>query len=197
MTPIPASKFMDASSAKPLCLLVGLACLAAFTLNFLSIAFPLDPGSIQWRLGLLQQTGDRSIVLLLGMALTLYSMIGNRRMLQRFSIACLLIGILFHLSCLSVVRDSILLKEQAIRNISVQADQLKDRLQSTQAQPDAPVAVTPEQIKQAFQEIAARSESLQQQAQDTILRTSIVSLGNLIIAGVGLIGLGRFGLRRI
>jgi len=200
MTPIPVSKFVDSGSAKHLCLIIGLACLAAFTLNFLSIAFPLDPLSDEWRLGLFQQIGDRSIVLLLGTALTLYSVMGNRRLLQRVSIACLFVGVLFHLSCLLVVHDSIFLRERAVRHISEQATQLQDQLQSSQdklqSPSNTPVTITPDQIDQAFQEVSGRAEALKQQAQEGILRTSIVSLGNLIIAGVGLVGMGRFGLKR-
>ncbi len=196
MKSISTPNFIDTSSTKSICLIVGLTCLAGFGLDFLALALPPNLLELQWRLTLLQQTGDRSIILLFGAALTLYAVLGNRRLLKQLAFGCLIAGIIFHLSCILLIQDSITLKNQAVRNISDQVAQVQTRAQEAQENPDLASNVTPEQIEQAYQQIVTQAESLKQNTQLSITKAAIVSLGNLLIVGLGLISLGRFGLKR-
>ena len=66
---------------------------------------------------LLQQMGDRSIVLLIGIGLLIYSAWENQNLRKPLGLLALGLGTLFLLICLLVVRDSFSLRSQAIDNI--------------------------------------------------------------------------------
>jgi hypothetical protein len=195
MENISNSKFIDTYGAKSICLIVGSTLFSGFILNLLALGLPPNIFEIQWRINLLQQVGDRSIILLIAVALIMYGVLENRRLLRQVALACLIVGIISHLSCILVIRDSLVLKEQTIRNISEQATQLQTQLQEAQDSSESGT-VTSSEIEQAFQQITGQAELLKQSAQTGITKAGIVGLGNFLIVGFGLIGLGRFGLRR-
>ncbi|MBD2101114.1 HpsJ family protein [Leptolyngbya sp. FACHB-261] len=182
----------SSSGAKILCRIVGFTCLAGFVIDMLALGFPPDFGNLEWRIGFLQQLGDRSIILLFGTALTIY---GSRNLIKQLTLICLILGIVFHLSCILLIRDSLTLQQQTDKNITAQAAQLQTQIQSTQANPQAARNLTPEQLQQASNIVASRAETLRQGAKTGILKTGISSIGNLIAVGFGLISLGRCGAR--
>jgi hypothetical protein len=195
MASVSASNFLGSYSARGLCRIVGFTCLAGFVIDMLAIALPPDPLAIEWRINFLQQLGDRSIILLFGAALLLYGNIDNRRWLKQMALACLIIGILFHVSCILVIRDSATIRQQAIETISNQATQLQTQIEQSQNNPNAATRVTPEQIQQASQRVTSQAEVLQANARTGVFKAGLSSIGNLVVVGLGLIGLGRFGLR--
>lgn len=180
--------------AKQICLIVGLVCLAGFMVDMLAIGMPPSPFDLPWRVSFLQQTGDRSITLLFGFALLLYSQLGNRRLLKPLSLICLGIGVAFMLSCILVVRDSLILQDQAFSNISTQAEQLRDQVESSRNSPNLPAEITAEQFEQFGQQIASQADQLKQNTRSGITKAGLASIGNLILIGLGLVSLGRFGL---
>jgi hypothetical protein len=194
MVPISSTDF-NAYVAKVFCRIVGFTCLAGFLIDLVALVLPPALGSVEWRIGLLQQLSDRSIVILLGAALSMYGMMQSQRYLRGLAIACLVTGISFHLSCILLFRDAAVLQAQTVNNISSQAAQLQSRIQQAQSDVDLPTEVTPEQMQQASQTVANQAEALRRNTRTGILRAGLASIGNLIVVGLGLIGLGRYGMQ--
>ncbi|MEM9776486.1 MAG: HpsJ family protein [Chloroflexota bacterium] len=192
----PKQKLPDTYGAKPLFLIIGVTCLASFVLDALALGLPPSPYSIEWRTTFLEKIGDRSILLLLGAALTMYGIMGNRKLVVKLAAACVIAGIFFHASCLVIIKDSLSLKEQALSNISNQATQLQTQLQESRTSTENAPTLTAQEIAQASQQIDNQAKSLQQRAQVDATKLSIVNAGNFVITGLGLIFLGRFGFTR-
>jgi predicted PurR-regulated permease PerM len=161
----------------------------------LALALPPVLGSPEWRVGILQQLGDRSIILLFGTALIMYGNLDSRLWLRRLALFCLLAGIAFHLSCILVIRDGMELQQRAAKNISAQAAQLQTQIQQGQNNPTATAKITPEQLERASQLVTNQAASLKQNAKTGIVKTGFSSIGNLLVVGLGLISLGRYGIQ--
>ncbi|MBD2072702.1 hypothetical protein H6F86_02120 [Phormidium sp. FACHB-592] len=193
-TSVPQN-FAAPYSAKPLCRLVGIACLIGFIVDILILALPPALNSAEWRVGFLQQMSDRSIILLFGTALLLYSSLDYRAWRKQLAMLCLILGVVFQLSCILVIRDSFSLNDIAIKNINVQASQVQSQIESAKTNPKATPAITPEQLDKASQLVNTRAGSLKENAKTGILKTGVAIVGNLVVVGFALIGLGRYGLR--
>ncbi len=192
----PVSNSSGSYGAKGICQIVGFVCLSGFIIDMLVLALPPQLGNVQWRIGIVQQMSDRSIILLLGAALLLFGNIENRRLLKRLSTFCLVTGVVFLLSCLLVVADGLKLQQQAVGNISTQASQLQTQIQSAQSNPSAVGEnVTAEDLRRASQLLTTQADTLKQNAKTTVLKTGVASIGNLVIVGLGLVSLGRYGMR--
>lgn len=193
-TPSSNSNFVSSYAAKTICQIVGWVCLTGFAIDLLALALPPDPLSLEWRINFLQQLGDRSIILLFGTAFVLYGLIDARRWLRQFSLMCLIIGILFHLSCLLIIRDGLVLQRQTVENISSQASQIQSQIQQSQSG-ELPEDVTPEQLQQFSELVSTQAETLKQNTRTGITKVGLASAGNLVVVGLGLISLGRYGMR--
>ena len=180
---------------KSLCQIVGFACLAGFVVDILVLAVPPNPMSVEWRLSLLQQLSDRSVILLFGIALTLYGSLDNPRVKKPLSLASLLLGVFFSVCCVLVIHDGITLQQDAINTINKQAAQAQTQIQQAQTNPPPNLKATPDQLQQASKQVKAQVETLTQDARVTAIKTTTVSVGNLLAVGVGLISLGRYGSR--
>ena len=66
----------------------------------------------------MQQISDRSIILLFGLALVMYGMLDFRRWRRRLALFCLILGVIFNLSSILVIRDGIASQQQAMTNVS-------------------------------------------------------------------------------
>jgi predicted PurR-regulated permease PerM len=182
--------------AKGICQIVGLVCLTGFVIDMLVLALPPQLGNVQWRLGLAQQMSDRSIILLLGSALLIFGNFDNRRWLKRFSTGCLAVGLAFFLACIVVIADGVTLQQQAVSNISTQASQLQTQIQGAQSDPSAAGEnITREDLARASQLLTTQANTLKQNAKQTVFKTGVSSIGNLIVVGLGLVSLGRYGMR--
>lgn len=195
MTSISSPNFAGSYNPKGLCQIVGLACLAGFLVDTFVISFPPNLGELQWRVAFMQQISDRSIILLFGLALIMYGMVDFRRWRRRLALFCLIAGVIFNLSCILVIRDGIELQQQALTNISNQATQAQAQIQKAQSNPGAVPNVTPEQLKQLSQVVGNQVTALKENAKATTLKTGVSSVGNLVIVGLALIGLGQYGAR--
>jgi hypothetical protein len=173
---------------------VAIACITAFCIDMLSIGMPPSPLSVEWRVGFLQQLGDRSIIFLFGTSLLLYSALGDRRLTKPLSLVCLGVGVAFMLSCLLIVRDGLVLQDRAVQNITTQAEQLQTQIEESRGSAELPADVTPEQFAQAAEQVTSQAEILKQNARSGITRAGLASVGNLVVVGLSLVGLGRFGL---
>lgn len=184
-----------AHGAKGICQIIGWVCLAGFLIDTLVLALPPQLGNLEWRVSLMQQVADRSIILLIGAGLLTFGNFDNRRWLKRFSTICLALGMMFFLSCLLVIADGLKLQQQAVGDISNQASQLQTQIQNARSNPAADQNLTAAELQRAAQQLNNQANSLKQNAKRTVLKTGVSSVGNLTIVGFGLVSLGRYGLR--
>lgn len=181
--------------AKGICQIVGLVCIAGFFADMLILGLPPQPGNLEWRISILQQFADRSIILLFGTALILFGNLNKRRALKQFSRFCLLGGVVFFLLCLLTIADSITLQQKTLTTISTQESQLQTQIRNVKENSSsAGKNITAEDLKKASQLLANQANSLKQNAKTSVLKTGATSVSNLIIVGLGLIGLGRYGM---
>lgn len=195
MTTVPAQNFSPSYSPKGLCRIVGFACLAGFLVDLFVLTFPPAFGTLQWRIAFLQQLSDRSVILLFGMALIMYGILDFRRWRRRLAMTSLIVGIIFILSCILVIRDSLAFQQQAVTNINNRAAQVQSQLQQAQSNPKVAPKVTPEQLDQASQLLSNQMISAKETTKTSVLKTGISSVGNLMVIGLALIGLGQYGAR--
>jgi Na+(H+)/acetate symporter ActP len=195
MATLSARNTSNASIASVLCLIVGLACLAGFMVDTFILLVPPSPRSIQWRVAVVQQLADRSIILLFGMALVFYGTMASRSWRKLIPYVCLALGAIFLLSSLVVLRDSSKLHNQTIEQIETQAAQIKTQIDSATANPQLAPDVTPEQIKQASDLLVTRESELKANTRQSILKTGVSTVGNLLVIGISFLGLGLFGNR--
>ncbi len=198
MTSIPAQKsqkFVGSYTPKGLCQIVGLVCLAGFAVDILISAFPPAFGTLEWRVGFLQQLADRSIILLFGLALMLYSNLEERLVRKYLVMGCLGLGVVYILLSVLAIRDGVSLNAQADLQISAKASQIKSQLDNVQTNPKPNLKVTPEQLEQAGKLLQQQTSAMKDNAAKGVLKTSASSVGNLIVIGLGLLGLGQYGAR--
>jgi len=194
-TPAPMSGAARPDRMMGICQIVGFVCLFGFALNMLVLFLPPQIRDAAWRVGFLQQFGDRSLVLLIGAALTIAGSFESRRWQRQFSLLCLFLGGIYLITSLLVIRDTLSLRQQAVNTISTQETQVQNQIRNAQANPAAlGQNVTAEDLQRASQTLSGQATIAKQNAQTTVLKTGITSVINLIAIGLGLVGLGRFGL---
>jgi hypothetical protein len=193
MTILSNQPVATAFNAKPLYQIIGFACIAGFLVDISALIFPPNFGAIEWRLGLLQQLGDRGIILLFGLVFLMVGSLEMRQFRKQLSMICLGIGLVYLLGSVLDIRDAVNLQKQTSSNISAQSNQVQEKLQAAKDKP--PAKVTPEDIDKALQQVTARTETAQKGAQTQILKTGVSTVGNLVVIGLALIGVGRYGMR--
>ena len=207
MTSIPTKSHVayrpdDRSSTLPdsvgqkICLVAGLTCLAGFLVDTMTLSSPISPLVIEWRISFLQLMGDRSVVLFFAVALLLYSTYNTHRTRRLLAFTSLVIGVAFLMACVLVIRDSLIVRDETVQNISIQAQQVQTRIEATQDNETFSSRVTPEQIEQASQRLSIQADTLKENARKGIIQSGIASVGNLMVVGIGLIGLSRLGFVR-
>lgn len=179
-------------SGQAIARVVGLTCVVGFLVDMTALAFPLGSGTA-WRVGLLQQMGDRSIVLLIGVALLIYSAWENQSLRKTLGLLATGLGALFLLICMFVVRESFLLHSQAIDNIGNQVSQLQTQVEAGRSNPEITANATEDDFADALRAIDTQAETLRQNAKTTITRSAIASTSNFAVVGIGLFSLGRLG----
>lgn len=178
-----------------LCCIVGLACLAGFLVDLAVLSFPPSLGSIEWRIGFLQQISDRSVILLFGLALLLYGTLDLRAWRKPLSLLCLVLGVAFSLSSILAIADGIAFQRQAVTTITSQAAQIESQIQKAQTDSTVAPNITPEQLEQAAQQLKNQANTLKSNAKTSMIKTGVASVGNLLVVGLALVGLGRYGAR--
>lgn len=195
MATLSARNTGTTNAAANLCLIVGLACLAGFAVDTFILAVPPSLRSLQWRVGIVQQLADRSIILLFGMALVFYGTLASRSWRRLIPYICLALGVIYLLSCLFVLRDSSKLHNQVVGQIETQAAQIQTQIDSATTNPELAQTVTPEQIQQASDLLVSRQAELKANTKQSILKTGVGTVGNLLVMGISFLGLGLFGSR--
>lgn len=191
-----SQKLSTAPTGKGIAQIVGLVCLVGFAIDMLIAALPPQLGTLEWRVGFLQQFSDRSLIFILGAALTIFGSIGARRRLRQFSTFCLAIGVVYLLCCFLAISDTVSLQQRTVSAIDAQASQVQTQLRNAQGNPTSLGAnVTLENIKRAADQLNGQASTAKQNAKRTVIKTGASSVGNLAVVGLGLLGLGRIGLQ--
>lgn len=190
-----ASYNAQAYNPQSLCCIVGFACLAGFLVDLAVLSFPPSLGNIEWRIGFLQQVSDRSVILLFGLALLLYGTLDLRSWRKPLSLLCMVLGVAFSLSSILVIADGINFQKQAVTTITSQAAQIESQIQKAQTDSTVAPNVTPEQLEQAAQQLKNQANTLKSNAKTSVIKTGVSSVGNLLVVGLALVGLGRYGAR--
>ncbi|MBD2109846.1 hypothetical protein [Nodosilinea sp. FACHB-13] len=194
-SPLATPSRSQAPSASTIFLIIGLACIGGFVMNLMAIAIPPDPMSLEWRVGFMQQVSGRGILFFLGLAMSVYGSL-NRPSLSRFlALICLVIGILFVLSGVIVIRDGLVLQNQAVRNIESEATEIRSQLLTAQDNPNLPAEVTPERIETALVQVETQAQALLENARGQTTKSMMSMLSTQVVIGIGLLALGRFGLK--
>jgi low affinity Fe/Cu permease len=171
--------------------IIGWTCLAGFVIDMLVVALPPSL-SLEWRIAMLEQLANRAVVLTLGTGLVISS--SSRRWLKWVSQTALLVGVALLLSCLLVVYNSTTLQNQTVTNINAQATQLQSQIQQMQQNPPKDLKINMEELQKAAKQVDAQANNLKQGTQTRVIKAGISGAGNLLVAGIGMVSLGRFGL---
>lgn len=179
-----------------ICKIVGNACLAGFLVDIVVLAFPPRLGSLEWRVGFLQQLGDRSVILLFAIALLMYGSMASRRARKQLGLISLIVGFMFQMGCILAIHDGISLQRQAVSNIDNQASTIQTQIEKAQQNPGSlPQNISPDDLKKATASIEQREALLKKAAKSQVMRTGFASVGNLSVIGFALIALGRYSSR--
>ncbi|MGF1569840.1 MAG: HpsJ family protein [Nodosilinea sp.] len=193
MTNIPTPRSTYLPSGLLIARIVGFTCLAGFVVDMLALVLPPGAGA-GWRVSLLQQMADRSIVLMLALALLLYGfwdILGLRKLVAYCSLG---IGVAFLMVCILVIRDGLTLQSQAVDRIGQQAQELQTQIEQSKTNPDIFSRTPAEEFAQAAQAVDNQADVLKQQAKASLTKASIASTSSFVVMGIGLISLGRVGL---
>jgi hypothetical protein len=195
--PYPATKSAVGSSGLSPYRILGAACIGAFIIDMLLIAIGPGMGSLEWRIMFLKNLGDRSIVFLLGTTFMMIGTVDMRSIRKQLSMACLVLGMAFLMMTGLSIWDASVLQKQAIGNLTTQTAQIEDQIQKAKDQP-IPTGgkVTPEQIQQALDRLSNQSTTAQKDTTTQVIKTGASSAGNLMVVGIAMIALGRYGMRR-
>lgn len=193
MVSISSSASANSLGGQVIARIVGFTCLAGYLFDVAMLAFPIGAGAA-WRSGVLQQMGDRSVVLFLGLAFILYSFWDNKALRKPFAYAAMGVGMFFLLLCLLVIRDTLVLQTRAAETIGSQATELQTQIEQGRTNPEITANATPQDFENALRQVETQAETLTQNAKTSITKLGITSLGNLVIAGIGLLSLGRVGI---
>jgi hypothetical protein len=192
---VPPTADNTSLGSRSIALILGMACILVFLAAIATFSIPPDPMALEWRVAFMQQVSARIIILFLGAALILFSLLGRGSLSRYFALTCLVVGLLLPLSCLLVVRDSLKVQSQVFTDIDERADQVQEQLQVAENNPDLPAEITPEQLDAAVLAIDDQAENLRQNTRNDVSKSMVSVAGKLIVFGMGFVGLGRFGIR--
>jgi len=186
-------------SAKNIAKIVGLVCAIGFVFDMLLLALPPQLGNVSWRIGLEQEFANRSIIFLFGMALLVFSSVGiakGKGRLVLLSRGSMVAGIAFFLISLLAIADAIQLQKQALGNIDSRETEIQQQLRQAEDNPDSlREGISIDDLARISEELTKQAEERRGRARQAAVKTAVSNVGNLILVGAGLVGLGRSGSR--
>lgn len=191
----PADKMDSSYGIKNICRIIGLVCIIGFFFDMLVLGLP-PQRNIEWRIGFVQELANRSIILLFGLGLFIFGSAGRSKSRIKFvSQLSMALGVVFFLLCLLSVVDSTRLSKQSSTAIAAQESQLRSQIQEARSNPaELPENIDLAALDQVSAQLTQQADQLRNNAQRTVLKTGISNIGNLLIVGAGLVGLGRTGM---
>ncbi|MBU6229737.1 MAG: HpsJ family protein [Cyanobacteria bacterium REEB459] len=175
--------------------IVGLICIAGFLADLLGLVLPMGSGAL-WRFGVLQQTGDRSIVLLFGIALLTYGCWDTPMRRKPLSYLGLGLGVAYLLTCVLVISDGLKVQTQTVDQIKQRAEQMQTQVEQSRSNPQIQAKATPKDFDNALKSIEAQAFTMTENAKNGTVKRSITIASNFLIMGIGFLSLGRLGLSR-
>ena len=178
------------------CRIIGLVCITGFMVDISASALPLALDNLEWQINILQQISDRSIILLFGIALILYSSLHNRPWRKYLVATCLTLGIVYLFSAIFFVSSSIQLQNRSEQQINLKTSQMQSQIQTQIEQAGSNKTnpkPTPEQIEQAKKQVDRQSDLLKGNTKIATVKRGLSGAGNFVVIGIGLIALGQCG----
>ena len=186
-------------SANNIAKIVGLVCAIGFFFDMLILVLPPQLGNVTWRIGMEQEFANRSVIFLFGMALLIASGVGIAKGKGRLLITSrisLVAGVAFFLISLLAIADAIQLQNQALGNIDDRESQIQQQLRDAEQNPESlREGVNVEDLQRISEELTRQAEERRNNARRAAVKTAVSNVGNLLLVGAGLIGLGRGGSR--
>ncbi|MEL7355032.1 MAG: HpsJ family protein [Cyanobacteria bacterium J06560_6] len=191
----PAAKTEGTYGTKNIARIIGLVCIIGFFFDMLILGLP-PQNNAEWRVGFIQEFANRSIILLFGFGLFVFGSVGNNRgQLNLVSRFCVVFSLVFFLLCIGSIVDSIRLSQQALGTISSQETQLQAQIDAAKNNPESlPENVDLSDLDQFSQQLSQQANSIRSNTKRTVFKTGISNIGNLVIVGAGMFGLGRVGM---
>ena len=192
---LPRQAVDNTYGVKTVCRIVGLVCIAGFIFDMVVMGLP-PQSNIEWRIGVVQELSDRSILLLFGLALFVFGNMGTSKKHLRLAAKLSMgVGVVFFLLCPLAIADSLRLSQQSANTINAQETQMQTEIKAARANPERLAEdVDLATLNNISQQLKQQATSLKKSARQTVFKTGISSIGNLLIVGVGLLGLGRSGM---
>ena len=178
------------------CRIIGFVCIAGFIIDIFAFALPVAFDNLEWQINILQQISDRSIILLFGIALTLYSSLHHRPWRKSLVATCLTLGVIYLFFAIFFVSSSIQLQNRSEQQISLKTSQMQSQIQSQLQEAESNKTnpkPTPEQIEQAKKEVDRQSDLLKGNTKTATVKRGLAGVGNFLVVGIGLIALGQCG----
>lgn len=186
-------------SANNIAKIVGLVCAIGFIFDMLLLLLPPDLGNVSWRIALEQEFANRSIIFLFGMGLLIASSVGiakGKARLLLTSRISLVAGVLFFVISLVAIADAVQLQNQALGNIDSRETEIQQQIRQAEDNPDAlREGIELEDLQRIRQELTRQAEERRNLARRAAVKTAVSNVGNLLLVGAGLVGLGRSGSR--
>ncbi|OKH10832.1 hypothetical protein [[Limnothrix rosea] IAM M-220] len=186
-------------SAKNIAKIVGLVCTIGFIFDMLILFLPPQLGNVTWRIGIEQEFANRSIIFLFGIALLAFSGVGvakGKSRLLLISRTSLIAGIAFFLISLIAIADAVQLQNQALGNIDNRESEIQQQIRDAERNPEnLREGVNVEDLQRISDELTRQAEERRNRARRAAVKTAVSNVGNLILVGAGLIGIGRSGSR--
>lgn len=179
-----------------ICFIVGMACIVGFLIDIVVLGAPFTLSYLEWRTDFLQQIASRSIIFLFGIALLLYCVFDQRHLKQPLAVFCLVLGVISLVSSILVIHDSLEIRDRTFRDINDQEVQIQSRIEESRSSGELPDEISLSELEDASKTIAAQAQGAKLAVGQDITKSGAGTVGNLVIVGIGLIGLSRIGMRR-
>lgn len=178
-------------------LITSLICIVGFSLDMVALSLRPTLSSIEWRMGYMQQLGERGIIFLFGVTLLCCCLQPIPVARKQLSWFCCGLGLCISLSGFFYLQDSFRFKSLAIENLNTQRQTLEQQIQQLTPPPTAPVApaVISARKEEALKLLQERTQTLESRANIRIQKTMTRTFCSLILVGTGLFTLGQVTLR--
>ena len=180
-----------------LALITSIICIVGFGLDMVALSLRPTVSSIEWRMGFMQQLGERCIILLFGATLLCYGLQTMSTGLKRIAWVCCGLGLCLSLSGFFYLQDSVRFRALAIENLTTQRQNFEQQIQQFSPEDAAlsELVVDPAQKEQALNLLRERTQTLKSRASVRIQKTVTRTFCSLLLTGIGLVALGQITLR--
>ena len=180
-----------------LALITSIICIVGFGLDMAALSLRPTISSIEWRMGFMQQLGERCIILLFGGTLLCYGLQTMSTGLKRIACVVCGLGVLPSLSGFFYLHDSVRFRALAIENLTTQRQNFEQQIQqfSPESTTSPELVVDSAQKEKALKLLRERTQTLKSRTSVRIQKTVTRTFCSLLLTGIGLVTLGQMILR--